>query len=212
MGDMNNIMHVSEKLGPCRPDVRRINAFCDHVKLCGFIDLRYSGPADTWSNKTFSTASTFQRLDRCFANVEWSSAHPGTTVYHLPMLRSDHAPILTILNSSRLCTNKPFRFENWWLMKQDYQSVAQQSWSHSASRTFTHKTKYLASDLRKWRKSKPKLADQLATVEDQLLQQQAKPPHQQNFDLQNHLTHQHHRLLAKDEQFHLQRAKKNWAT
>ena len=36
---MNDIMHVNEKLGPGRPDIRRINAFCDHVKQCGFIDL-----------------------------------------------------------------------------------------------------------------------------------------------------------------------------
>jgi hypothetical protein len=27
MGDLNNIMHVNEKLGPTRADVRRINAF-----------------------------------------------------------------------------------------------------------------------------------------------------------------------------------------
>jgi len=46
-------------------------------------------------------------------------------------------------------------------------------------------------------------------VESQLLQQQSKPPHQQDFDLQKHLTQQHHQLLLKDEEFHLQRAKKN---
>jgi hypothetical protein len=32
MGDMNDIMHVSEKSGPGRPDVRQINAFYDNVK------------------------------------------------------------------------------------------------------------------------------------------------------------------------------------
>jgi len=38
------------------------------------------------------------------------------------------------------------------------------------------------------------------------------PPHLQDFDLQTHLTDQHQHLLLKDEAFHLQRAKKNWAT
>jgi hypothetical protein len=42
MGDMNNIMHVNEKLGPCKAGIRRINALCDHVKQCGFIDLGYN--------------------------------------------------------------------------------------------------------------------------------------------------------------------------
>lgn len=127
------------------------------------------------------------------------------------MLRSDHAPILTILNSNRRPTNKPFRFENWWLAEQDYQTVAQTSWRHSVSRTFAQKTKYLAADLRSWRRKKPKLSDQLAQVEDQLLQEQSKPPQQQDFTLQEQLTEQHHQLLSKNEQFHLQRAKKNWA-
>ena len=48
-------------------------------------------------------------------------------------------------------------------------------------------------------------------MEDQLLQEQTKPPHQQDFNIQTQLTQQHHQLLAKDEEFHLQRAKKNWA-
>jgi hypothetical protein len=59
MGDMNDIMHPNEKSGLGRPDLRRINAFCDHVKQCGFIDLGYSGPAYTWSNKIFSSTLMF---------------------------------------------------------------------------------------------------------------------------------------------------------
>lgn len=49
-------------------------------------------------------------------------------------------------------------------------------------------------------------------MENQLLQQQLKPLQRQDFDLQKHLTQQHQHLLLKDEEFHLQRAKKNWAT
>ena len=124
MGDMNDIMNANEKLGPGRPDLRRINAFCDYVKQCGFIDFGYSSSAYTWTNKRFTTEPTFQRLDRCLANAEWCTAYPWTTVYHLPMLHSDHAPTLTILNSTRQQTNKPFCFENWWLMEQEYEQVA----------------------------------------------------------------------------------------
>lgn len=184
MGDMNDIMHPCEKSGPGRPDLRRINAFCDSVKQCGFLDLGYSGPAYTWTNKRFNTTPTFERLDRCFANVEWCMAYPRTTVYHLPMLQSDHTPILALLDSNRTNTAKPFRFENWWLMEQDYEEIAMASWHKSLSRPFHQKTKYLAADLKKWRRNKPKLSDQLAEVEDQLLQDQSRPPNQQDFILQ----------------------------
>jgi endonuclease/exonuclease/phosphatase family metal-dependent hydrolase len=132
MGDMNEIMHPREKSGPGTPDMHCINVFCDHVKQCGLIDLGYSGLAYTWCNKRFTSTPTFQRLDRALANADWCIEFPATTVYHLPMLRSDHAPILTMLHSNRARTNKPFCFENWWLMEQDFQEVAKQSWQRSA--------------------------------------------------------------------------------
>jgi hypothetical protein len=110
-------------------------------------------------------------------------AFPTTTIYHLPMMHSDHAPILAVLKSTSRKTRKPFRFDNWWLMDQQYQEVAQESWSKSSSRIFTQKTRYLAADLRSWRRSKPRNCDMLATIEAQLLDEQSKPPDQQDYNL-----------------------------
>jgi len=211
MGDMNELMNANEKCGSGKADIRRINMFCDYVKQCGFLDLGYSGPAYTWTNKRFSTTPTFQRLDRCLANAEWCMAYPRTTVYHLPMRRSDHAPILTMLDSTRHHNNKIFRFKNWWLMEQDYMQVAKESWMKSYNRPFHQKTKYLATDLRKWRMAKPNLSTQINIIESQMLSQPSEPPQEQDYDLQQHLAFQHQNILTKDEEFHLQRAKKNWA-
>jgi hypothetical protein len=150
-----------EKLGPTRADINRINEFCAYVKQYGFIDLGYSGPAYTWTNKRFSANPTYEQLDRCLGNAEWCTMFPTTTIYHLPMMYNDHAPILAVLNSQRVRTKKPFRFENWWLMEHDYNEVAQQSWMRSSAHSFSQKTSYLASDLRKWRKQKPRNPDLL---------------------------------------------------
>jgi hypothetical protein len=84
MGDMNEIMHPNEKHGPGRPDMRRISVLCDLVKRCGFMDLGYSGPAYTWTNKRFTSAPTFQRLDRCFANAEWCMIYLRTSFFTFP--------------------------------------------------------------------------------------------------------------------------------
>ena len=67
----------------------------------------------------------------------------------------------------------------------------------------TKKTNYLAADLKTWRRTKPKLTDQLETIE-QLLQQQSLPPHLQNQSIQKELTHQHHLILTKQETYHRQ--------
>lgn len=119
MGGLNNLMHAHEKFGPTRADVNRINKFCAYVKDCGFIDLGYSGPTYTWTNKRFSSFPTYERLDRCLGNAEWCLAYPSTSIYHLPMMYNDHAPILAALNSQHPRINKPFRFENWWLMSRN---------------------------------------------------------------------------------------------
>ena len=170
-------MNVNEKMGLRLANVRRISEFCCLIKDYGLFDLGYNGPAYTWTNKRFNTNPTYERLDRCLGNADWCSAFPTTTVYHLPMMKSDHAPILAVLNSTRTKTNKPFKFENWWLLEQDFQQVAKNSWQKSHWRPFHEKARYLAYDLKTWRKTKPKLNDQLQTIEHQLLQQQTLPPH-----------------------------------
>lgn len=121
MGDLNNVMHPNEKFGPRPVNVARISTFCWLVKDCDLVDLGFSGLAYTWCNKHFNTNPTFERLDRSLGNAEWCAAFPSTTVFHLPMMISDHAPILTVLQSSRAKPRKPFRFENWWLMEGDFQ-------------------------------------------------------------------------------------------
>jgi len=176
MGDLNNIMNANEKLGPRPANVRAISEFCCMIKNCGLFDLGYNGPAYTWTNKRFNTNPTFERLDRFLGNAEWCTTFPNTMVYHLPMMKSDHAPILAVLDSKRIKTNKPFKFENWWLYEQDFQQVARASWDKSSQRDFSRKTRYLASDLKAWRRSKPRLNEQLESVEQQLLQLQSRPP------------------------------------
>lgn len=67
----------------------------------GLFYLGYNGPAYTWTNKRFNTNPTYERLDRFLANAEWCATYPATLVYHLPMMKSDHAPILALLEYSR---------------------------------------------------------------------------------------------------------------
>jgi hypothetical protein len=48
-GDMNELMHASKKSGPGRPDRNRMDAFCNYVKQCGFVDLGlYLVQQKTW--------------------------------------------------------------------------------------------------------------------------------------------------------------------
>ena len=208
MGDMNNIMHVCEKTGPGPVNPRAISEFCCLVKDCGFFDLGFKGPAYTWTNKRFDSFPTYERLDRFLCNAEWCANFPRTNVFHLPMLKSDHSPILAILSSNRGKISRTFK--NWWLLNDDFQDIASASWQKSQTRPFHLKTFYLAKDLVKWQRNKPKNSDILRAIEDQLLQLQSKPPGQQNPFTQKLLIAQHENILAKEEAFHRQRYKHNW--
>jgi hypothetical protein len=184
MGDLNELLHVNEKLGPTRADANCIYEFSSCVKQCGLIDLGYNGPAYTGTNKRFSYVPTYERLGRCLGNAEWYLVFPSTIIYYLPMMYNDHAPILAVLNSQRPLLHKPFCFENGWLPEQDFHDIAKQSWQHSSARDFSHKNKFLAADLKKWRRKKRKNNDLLAHLESQILQQQSLHLSLQNHNLQ----------------------------
>ena len=119
--------------------------------------------------------------------------------------------ILAVLNARHCSHHKPFKFENWWPLEDDYENTAEQSWHKSFHRPFHLKTFYLAKDLQRWRKTKPKISDQLKAIEDQILHLQMCPPRQQNPSLQKDLVLQHETILTKDEAYHRQRYKKNWS-
>jgi hypothetical protein len=65
-------------------------------------------------------------------------------------------------------------------MEQDFQDIAQQSWQQSTNRPFSHKTCFLAADIKKWCRKKPKNNDQLATIEAQILAQYSLHPSNQD--------------------------------
>ena len=195
-------------------ELRMLAKFLNFVALSRivvFFYLGYNGTAYTWTNMRFSTNPTYERLDIFLANAEWCSAFPNTMIYHLPMMKSHHARILAMLSANRRTCNRTFKFENWWLLEDYYENTAKQSWHRSANRPFHLKTLYLAKDLNRWRKAKPKISDQLSAIEDQILRLQMRPPHQQNPSVQKDLAFQHESILAKNEAYHRQRYKKNWS-
>src|ERR1041385_7122807 len=85
----------------------RMTAFRALVKNCGLFDLGYSGPAYTWRNNHHTATPIYQRLDRCLVNADWLALHPTSKVLNLPIMLSDHAPILFITDCKFI---KPLKF------------------------------------------------------------------------------------------------------
>jgi hypothetical protein len=86
-------------------------------------------------------------------------------IYHFPILYSDHAPILEILQGSNQQRKKPFRFENWWILENDFQELASKTWQDTQNKLFHSRTSTLAKNLKFWSKKKKPIHEQLSNIE-----------------------------------------------
>ena len=74
----------------------------------GAIDLGFSGPAFTWTNRREGLANIKKRLDQCFCDHEWQNIFPKTGIRHLSNSNSDHNPILMDTYMEETALDRPF--------------------------------------------------------------------------------------------------------
>ena len=55
------------------------------------MDIGYSGQHYTWCNQR---SRVWKRLDRAMVNDKWLECMPQTTISHLPVVCSNHCPLL----------------------------------------------------------------------------------------------------------------------
>ena len=70
LGDFNEVINQSEKLGGRPVSRMRSDLFATTMDNCELVDLGFSGPKFTWSNKR-KLNPIMERLDRGWANSDW---------------------------------------------------------------------------------------------------------------------------------------------
>ncbi|BFG35444.1 hypothetical protein CerSpe_217180 [Prunus speciosa] len=126
VGDFNDILSVDEKLGGASSG--RSKGFKDWVDRHEMLDLGFTGPKFTWTNKR-----VLERLDRAISNVKWRRLFPDANVRHLPRTKSDHSPIKICLQSCFKANplKRPFRFEAMWLKHESFDDFITETWDNS---------------------------------------------------------------------------------
>ena len=84
LGDFNEILSSEDKYGRNHINLNRALEFKDCLDNCNFLDLGFSGPKFTWTNKRPISSLILERLDGCFANPSWRMLYPEATVTQLP--------------------------------------------------------------------------------------------------------------------------------
>lgn len=108
MGDFNSIAKSSEKLGGSIIFDSHYSEFREMISYSGLLDLGFSGPTYTWSNKRRFQFHIRKRLDRVLSDSQWQLWFPNASIMHMPSVNNDHTPILLNLEKNLLGKKTPF--------------------------------------------------------------------------------------------------------
>uniref|UniRef100_A0A2N9HDP5 Ribonucleotide reductase large subunit domain-containing protein n=1 Tax=Fagus sylvatica TaxID=28930 RepID=A0A2N9HDP5_FAGSY len=128
IGDLNSTMHNSEKSGGSQKGDCSSNSFRSFVNNVGAVDLDFSGPCFTWSNRKVGWANVRCRLDRGLYNPDWLALFPQAGVRHITASNSDHNPITLDTHLEVTKGTKPFHFEAMWAKDLASSDVVDNTW------------------------------------------------------------------------------------
>ena len=137
LGDFNEIIKLEEMHGRYLRPERQMKAFRDVLDDCGLVDLGFNGFPFTWCNNRDPPNTTWVRLDRVVANIEWLARFPRARVDHVDVIKSDHKCLWLDSEppSSRRQRRRPFRFEEMWMTDSGCEKTIMEVWSSNRSGT-----------------------------------------------------------------------------
>ena len=129
--DFNEPLAEVDKFGGRPVSINRSLLFKDCLDKCNMVDMGFSGPRYTWTNRREISSLIQERIDRFFMNTSWCQLYPDAKVSHLTKCHSDHCPVLMETNPNRqLHFTRPFRFQSFWLSDPSFPNVVNWAWQH----------------------------------------------------------------------------------
>nr|POE55350.1 hypothetical protein CFP56_60122 [Quercus suber] len=149
IGDFNQVLNSQDKLSFKQGSIVGANLLqqvIDDLHLC---DLTTTGQRYTWLNNREDEDLVMERLDRAFATVDWVNMYPLHSLRNLPIIHSDHGPILLDLEVRGPYRIRPFRFEHMWISHSTCHDLIKQSWNLNLSGSRAAQLRNKLSNVRK---------------------------------------------------------------
>ncbi|KAM6571204.1 hypothetical protein CsatA_015284 [Cannabis sativa] len=133
MGDFNEILGLSDKVGGVTRRESQMNQFRQAIAESSLNPLDYAGPRFTWKYSSHSDTIE-ERLDWALVNEDWNVNFPEARLTHLDFFGSDHRVLslefgLSPVPSSNSCKKrKRFRYEALWKDDSECQHIIANSW------------------------------------------------------------------------------------
>ncbi|KAL0006084.1 hypothetical protein SO802_013645 [Lithocarpus litseifolius] len=219
VGDFNAFLHTSEKKSIRPPQTSQVNAFREALGSCHLIDLGFKGYPFTWNNKRPGEANTKIRLDRGVANEAWIGKFPLSRIVYLSAHASDHLPLLLQVQSfdhQRQRRERSFKFEESWLLLDDYEDMVNEVWGSDISAThglefIKQKIQMCGAELLRWGLARTDLdAEEIKEIEkrlDRLNEEEVSDTSKAEY---LELSKKMDELLQKQEIYWAQRSRISW--
>lgn len=130
VGDFNDLISQSEKMGGNPRIFRRILNFQSFVSDCGLSDLEAKGARYTWYNQRLGDTHIKEKIDKAMGNLLMRDEFPKALIIHKEPLASDHHILLVLLNYTGIKTPKAFKFEVNWATNPEFKELMHDCWLH----------------------------------------------------------------------------------
>lgn len=212
MGDFNSVSSAEEVSNPETYDLHRNANFNHWIFQEGLIDMGFNGGRFTWMRGKESDTFKGARLDRALGSSEWMDMFPDTSVTHLPMFGSDHAPIRVTTDTERDHHRRRFFFQATWPSHKSFGKVVSNNWNEGDS--IMSNARHMADVLAKWNKNtfgniharKRKLLARIGGIQKAM----ANNCHNGLVHLNNKLQAELEEVLNQEELLWFQQSRENW--
>lgn len=189
LGDLNSVAKDSEKKGGSSKGSYSSRSFQRFVAEVGALDLGFSGPNYTWTNKRSGWANVRERLDQGLCNIRWQNLFQKAGVRHLMAHNSYHNPIALDTHLDLSQGSKPFRFKAMWVRDDSSKEVVRQAWdvqiSGSHHYRLAKKFSKVQKDLIRWNKTCFGLSRvKIRELEEKFKEIQVLDPSQENLAIE----------------------------
>lgn len=93
-------------------------------------DLPFQGVNFTWTNNRSNEEAIYERIDKAFSNSDWRNSYPNAETWNLPILLSDHIPIILHLQEiNRRKGSRPYRLDAWSLNHEEVRNIIKEEWT-----------------------------------------------------------------------------------
>ncbi|XP_056692063.1 uncharacterized protein [Spinacia oleracea] len=127
LGDINQVEHFKDKLGG-RNLIEGWDMFNQFRLDSNLLEIPFSGPRFTWSNKRESDHLIMERLDRGYMSNDWFVDFPDSKISNQPLVCSDHSAIVFNSDVVSFKKSRPYQIENWCLQFAEVCKLVDEVW------------------------------------------------------------------------------------